>query len=686
MEINNTHQKAQVSGVESRKFGFEMNAKMYDILISKMYTNKQGAVIRELSANAWDAHVDAGNSSVPFDLHLPTWLDKSFYIRDYGTGIPHDLFEHIYTNVGSSTKEDSNEFIGGFGLGSKTPFTMTDTFMVENHYEGIKTTWVCFKDKGEPQVSKVAEEPTQDPSGLKVSFSFDEGDVSEFTKQVVKQLKYFPVKPNITGGEGTVEFIELPQGWETQDYFYTDTSTDSYSGNESNVVMGNVSYVLNKHAFDYSYYDLFSKRLTIRVPIGAVDIPPSREHLEMTPKTKAYIENVLDRIKKEYTKDAQVKINSCSTEWEVRKVIYDLHFSLLFDKESMTWNNQELKWHILRTAGVSSIAGYTTKSIQTKYTNVYRAKHVPLRSAIDGKYDYYINDLGRGFSKYINEEYHKYNLSSAIIFHLGANVTDKNRGTKVTQAIKEINAEMGVKPKLLSSILGMPPTPVKSITPSGKAETNQVFKISGILQQHKSLKSQMEECDSVPTDGYYCELKHWSIETPTGMPLISEMLTHGLTEFLGKPLYAVRTKTIKKLGKGMKPLTKDILNKLEQDIIDKHKEVEYLRKVKLHVHSITTPHTIITSVLKERSLRAYVRYSRGVVKKADEFKGNTASLYRSIFQKSITYTPVLPEKLQVLREKYGVIHDLLSLVCNSYNSERNTKRATALANLILNNQ
>jgi len=677
-------QKAEVIGVQANKFNFEMNAKMYDILISKLYSNKPGAVIRELSANAWDSHVEAGKADTPFDLHLPTWLDKSFYIRDYGTGIPHDKFEHIYTNVGASTKEDTNELIGSFGLGSKVSFTMTDTFMVENWYSGRKTTWICFKDKGEPQVSMVADESSDEPSGLKVSFSFDEGDVPEFTNQVVKQLRFFPVKPKITGGEGSIRFEDMPDGWDTGTYFYR-KGDDTYYHRSSYVVMGNVAYDLDSSQFDYSLRDVFSRGLIIKVPIGAVDIPPSREHLEMTPRTKAYIVSVVETIKKDYSDNIQKKLDKCKNDMDVRKVVYDINHAILKNTKDLRWKGQEIDWMRFRNTKVSNVAGYSVKGIVRRYANVYRSSSINMRSFIDKTTTFYVNDLGTGFSRHINDNHHAHDVNHMVIFHVDG-LTKKDKDSKIAKARAKLKAELRSDIKLLSEVFGFPDVVLKASTNSNRSEPNQVYKLnSGFIHLHTSLKSQMTEQTDLPKDGYYLELTNWSINKSDFRA--RECLDKGLQQFLDKPVYAVRTKTIPKLDKSMIPLNKDTLKSLKKEIKLRHKEASdtlLLKRTVSNVHPCFEP---LMRVLKDRKLAAYMRYSYKAQKKTvDVSPDRMDNLYALLFDVFIEYEAKVPDKILKLSNKFKPYAEIGQQIMFGFNPRINKERMESLVKIIKDNQ
>ena len=85
------------------------------LLSSNLYSNLEQSFIREIVSNAWDSHVEAGTTDTPVIIRYK-WGDNSSWeitIRDFGTGISPERFKNIFCNIGSSTKRESNEFIGG---------------------------------------------------------------------------------------------------------------------------------------------------------------------------------------------------------------------------------------------------------------------------------------------------------------------------------------------------------------------------------------------------------------------------------------------------------------------------------------------------------------------------------------------------------------------------------------------
>ena len=84
----NTNTVVRSGSFEESNYSIEASAKAFSILSDGLYANKVKAVIRELSTNAYDSHVDAGCPDKPFDVHLPNRMELHFSVRDYGTGCP----------------------------------------------------------------------------------------------------------------------------------------------------------------------------------------------------------------------------------------------------------------------------------------------------------------------------------------------------------------------------------------------------------------------------------------------------------------------------------------------------------------------------------------------------------------------------------------------------------------------
>jgi HSP90 family molecular chaperone len=117
MIINSATSDIEVKG-DIQEFKTSIDPKNLEyittLLSSNLYSDPEQSFIREIVSNAWDSHVEAGNTNEPVIIKF-NYNNKSITIRDYGTGLSPERFKSIFCNIGSSTKRDSNEFIGGFG-------------------------------------------------------------------------------------------------------------------------------------------------------------------------------------------------------------------------------------------------------------------------------------------------------------------------------------------------------------------------------------------------------------------------------------------------------------------------------------------------------------------------------------------------------------------------------------------
>lgn len=119
--------KANKVGIDTKNIDF-----IASLLTTNLYSNPIMSFIRETISNGWDSHIEAGvKQPVLVSLYssvtgeefrkntTSSWgtrkVPLEITIRDFGVGLSPDRFAAIYTNIGSSTKRDSNDFIGAFG-------------------------------------------------------------------------------------------------------------------------------------------------------------------------------------------------------------------------------------------------------------------------------------------------------------------------------------------------------------------------------------------------------------------------------------------------------------------------------------------------------------------------------------------------------------------------------------------
>lgn len=188
-------------GVRSASgFSIAQTSKMFKILSDSLYSDKVMAVIRELSTNAYDSHVSAGNKN-PFMVTLPNAANPNFIVRDFGTGLSQTDMENLYTTYGASNKNDSNDFVGCLGLGSKSPFAYTKSFTTSSYFNGKKYTYIAsIDDSGVPALNLFNISDTDEANGLEISFAVKQNDFHEFSSKAVRIFHYFRMKPIIEGG------------------------------------------------------------------------------------------------------------------------------------------------------------------------------------------------------------------------------------------------------------------------------------------------------------------------------------------------------------------------------------------------------------------------------------------------------------------------------------------------------
>lgn len=321
MRMNTEQTTIERSGTfEQGAFKINASAHAFKILSSGLYSDKITAVIRELCCNALDGHIKAGKKDVPFLVKLPTSFDPEFIVEDYGTGLSHDLMMHLYTTYFLSDKNDTDDLIGGLGLGSKSPFALTDSFTVISRQNGERRSYTAYlSEDGTPALALMSTEYTDEPNGLTVAVPVPSSETYGWRERAEKLLGRFPTLPTVKG-VGTFEprvpeYVVEGDGWAVRK-----SSGYSYRP-QGKAVMGVVAYTLDAESMQKAGADVLAVMrmpIDIHFEIGEVEVAPSREGLSYTKRTQAAIIDRIAKIKEEMAEKYADAMSDCKTLWEAK--------------------------------------------------------------------------------------------------------------------------------------------------------------------------------------------------------------------------------------------------------------------------------------------------------------------------------------------------------------------------------
>lgn len=180
-------------------------------MLSKLYNDPMNAAIREYVSNAYDANVEAG-ATKPVELTLPcTENNGLLMVKDYGRGLDYMGIVSVFANFGTSTKRDSDNLIGGFGIGSKSGLAVSNAINVSSVCNGTLNEFVLERTPDGIVTRFTKEnEPTEKDSGTTVTVNCSPSYYSG--------IKYI-----------VTNFIPVIAGWSKHDVYVTNTSCNEFN-------------------------------------------------------------------------------------------------------------------------------------------------------------------------------------------------------------------------------------------------------------------------------------------------------------------------------------------------------------------------------------------------------------------------------------------------------------------------
>lgn len=396
-------------------FRIEFNAKMANILSKSLYSDPIGSVVRELCCNAIDSHIEAGINR-PIEVHLPNQFDSFFYVEDFGVGLDSKQVEDIYTVYGTSTKTNSNKFVGQLGLGSKSPFSYVDAFDVTVRKNGKEWQYSMYKSEdGMPKAALLGEQSTTESNGVMVKMPVKKGDTNRFHERAQDIFKWFDIKPKVLGAANfTIPSIDIEykgNGWRIRKAKH---STRHYEGNVKPVaLMGKVAYPLDVRNIPNvkpSHVSACELPIILDFEIGELEVAASRESLSYDPRTQKNVLDRIDRLLTELGSNFDNTIATAKTEWEARIAFGDIfsgndfgyELKNIYSKHGFKWRSKvitsaqiDLNYKDIWDSNDNRPPVYNVNSHRNRAQSIYSYGH-NLSIACDNNAYIIFDDLDRG--------------------------------------------------------------------------------------------------------------------------------------------------------------------------------------------------------------------------------------------------------------------------------------------------
>lgn len=306
---------------QEQTFGIHDMGMVLEILRSKLYADPVAAICREITCNARDAHREVGKGNLPIKIVLPTGLDSNYRVIDYGPGISPERMAKVFIQFAASTKRDTNEQTGGFGLGAKTPFAYGDQFGIITIVDGVKRSYSAFIDP--TKVGKLVllhQVPTDEPNGTEIVIPVQPQHFREFTEKTEAATRWWDVLPEVVG-----DFRKLrPRDEEIiikgADWKIYKRDGNGYDRHDPQILVDGIAYKFEASIRDNNHYDdkplsiLFNgrKQLIVNFANGLLSLAANRENIHWDQKTKKIVLDRLHEIAEEIRKNLQTEIDACT--------------------------------------------------------------------------------------------------------------------------------------------------------------------------------------------------------------------------------------------------------------------------------------------------------------------------------------------------------------------------------------
>lgn len=378
MKLTETNNKMLSNAVsESINFGVTDMRIIMEVL-TKLYSNPIRTLTQEYICNARDAHREVGQTK-PIEIDVPTRFNPVLKIRDFGPGLSPERVKNVFVYYGSSTKRETDEQTGGFGIGAKSAWAYTDSFIIHSYHNGTHYAFNANRANGLGTLTVLFEQFTTKANGVCIEIAVNPKDCDLFKKSVFYTTFFWNEneKPTIKGLDSSDIPIRKPSVTISNLEIYD--SLPNCFDNHRYIVVDGIPF------FDKNYFleTLVKKSCVVKATISEVSIAPTREDLVYNDKTNKFLQQTKTRLERDIAAHVSKELNNLPSlkgaikhAVELRNTFHNVH-----KYKNYTLNDYYVEIDQMKK---EPIAEYTRRKgkIATQYTSSLRIKGL-----------YYYNDV-----------------------------------------------------------------------------------------------------------------------------------------------------------------------------------------------------------------------------------------------------------------------------------------------------
>lgn len=337
-------------------------SKLQYILTKGLYSDPITATIAEITNNGIDSVIQSGKDPIknPVLVEIGRNEQSNYFFRvtDKGVGLDQNEFENIVMNYLESTKENDDNSIGYFGLGSKSFLSLERAATFTCRKNGKELKYLVYQGSEFCEYDLLYEIDTQEENG--VIFEIPIKDVwerNDFIRKAKQKLAYYDTVALTVDGKLEENSIIRSQDWQ-----YSSENKETYL----HLCLKDVFYPI-----DFDKLGITNKKISIPIALrfnltDGLSVTPNREQLIYNEKVKNLIRDkitiVADWFATKYNSSVPDEYDSIIEHWA----------DLTKSSKEVVINNIKFELNSLLQFSSITVKEFKIKGIKFRFPSYYQ--------------------------------------------------------------------------------------------------------------------------------------------------------------------------------------------------------------------------------------------------------------------------------------------------------------------------